>query len=294
MIEKMPKNHTYRYIHDLNQALLDVHEQTGRKIVFASFPAKQFETELGLVKGIQKTKLKGNNKEIYCFEHNKDIYKYWDKNGDCFGYFKQFKIECEINQITLRPVQGTYSKYFTKWITSMNPNVSMGQFIDYCGMATKKNVDNLLCQHPKHSYLAITFSFSARGKSMSKKIHKDFLNSDNLSYKFLGMLNQHNDKNKFSLIEQVNYVSSQSPMGLFLLTNSEKIKEAYHNNKNKVTQIKGSMLREEHRLDDISSASKQTKADFRLSSMQKYNFTRQQVAATVAWNSPKLKQKMLK
>jgi hypothetical protein len=128
---------------------------------------------------------------------------------------------------------------------------------------------------------------------MSKKIYKDFMNPDNLSYKFLGMLNQHN-KNKFSLIEQVNYVSSQTPMGLFLLTNSDKIKEAYHYNKNKVTQIKAAMLRHEHEFDKISCAAKQVKADFRLSSMQKYNLTRQQVAATVAWNSPKLKQKMLK
>jgi len=294
MIEKMPKNHTYRYIHDLNQALLDVHEQTGRKIVFASFPAKQFETELGVVKGISKTKLKGQNKEIWYFEQDQEVYKYWDQSNSRFGYFKQFKIESEKNQITLRPSKGSYSKYFTKWITSMNPNVSMGQFIDYCGMATKKNVDNLLCQHPKDSYLAITFSFSERGKSMSKKIHKDFLNSDNLSHKFLGMLNQHNNKNKFSLIEHVDYVSSQTPMGLFLFANSERIKEAYHHNKNKVTQIKGSMLREEHKLDKISSASKQTKADFSLSSMQKYNFTRQQVSATVAWNSKSLSKKMVK
>lgn len=294
MIEKMPKNHTYRYIHDLNQALLDVHENTDRKIVFASFPAKQFETELGVVRGISKTKLKGQNKEIWYFEEDEEVYKYWDQSDSRFGYFKQFKVESEKNQITLRPNKGSYSKYFTKWITSMNPNVSMGQFIDYCGMATKKNVDNLLCQHPKDSYLAITFSFSERGKSISKKIHKDFLNSDKLSHKFLSMLNQHNNKNKFSLIEQVNYVSSQSPMGLFLFANSEKIKEAYHDNKNKVTQIKASMLREEHKLDKISSASKQVKDEFRLSAMQKYGFTRQRVAATVAWNSKKLSKKMIK
>lgn len=292
MTEKMPKNHTYRYIHDLNQAFLDVHEHTNKKIVFASFPAKQFETELGIVKGISKTKLKGNNKEIYCFEQNKDIYKYWDKSGDCFGYFKQFKQESEKNKIDVKFFRGSYGNEFTRFITCMEPNASMGQFIDYCGMATKKNIDNLLCQHPQDSYLAVTFSFSERGKSISKHIHKDFLSPKKLAHRLLTMLNE--NKNKFTLIEQVEYVSSQSPMGLFLLTNSEKIKEAYHNNKNRVTQIKGSMLREEHKLDDISSASKQTKADFRLSSMQKYSFTKQQVAATVAWNSKKLSKKMTK
>jgi len=294
MTNKMPKNHTYRYIHDLNQALLDVHKNPNKKIVFASFPAKKFETELGLAKGISKTQLKGKNKFIYCFEKNKEIYKYWDKSDSFFGYFNQFKKEVEKNQINQTYVRGSFSKEFTKWIDCIHPDASIGYFIDYCGMATKQNIGNLLCSYPKDSYLAVTFSFSERGKSKSKNIHKDFLSPKRLSHKFLSMINGVNKNNKFTLIEQVQYTSSQSPMGLFLFTNSEKIKEAYHKNKNKVTQIKGGMLREEHNHDKIATATQQTKQDFRVSSMQKYSFTRQQVAATVAWNSKKLKRKMIK
>lgn len=294
MTNKMPKNHTYRYIHDLNQALLDVHQKSNKNIVFASFPAKKFETELGLVKGISKTTLKGKNKFIYCFEKNKDIYKYWDKSDSFFGYFNQFKKEAEKNQINQTYVRGSFSQEFTKWINCIHPDASIGYFIDYCGMATKQNVDNLLCDYPEDSYLAVTFSFSERGKSKSKNIHKDFLSPKKISHKLLNSINKFNKNNKFVLIEQLQYVSSQSPMGLFLFTNSEKIKEAYHKNKNKVTQIKGGMLREEHNLDKIAAATQQTKQDFRVSSMQKYDFTRQQVAATVAWNSKKLKRKMIK
>lgn len=294
MTNKMPKNHTYRYIHDLNQALLDVHQNSNKNIVFASFPAKKFETELGLVKGISKTTLKGKNKFIYCFEKNKDIYKYWDKSDSFFGYFNQFKKEAEKNQINQTYVRGSFSQEFTKWINCIHPDASIGYFIDYCGMATKQNVDNLLCDYPEDSYLAVTFSFSERGKSKSKNIHKDFLSPKKISHKLLNSINKFNKNNKFVLIEQLQYVSSQSPMGLFLFTNSEKIKEAYHKNKNKVTQIKGGMLREEHNLDRIAAATQQTKQDFRVSSMQKYDFTRQQVAATVAWNSKKLKRKMIK
>lgn len=229
------KKHTRDYVSCALEAFFEATPKENKTVI--SLPEKQWATEEETLKLQQKHEVPVN---LLCYEYNKEVYESNLYGTKCSKLYNESKFSMVSFKNSDRKTAQDFSfQYLNKPLPPLQYanifHTPVFAWYDYCGVPNAPKLQEVTCELPKHSVVAVTFNISDRKK---KTYSSKFLNPENLQKDLIERFGKYSSRNKFNkCIHFQYYQCKKERMVLLIFANSDELAAAFKNKAKKVKQI---------------------------------------------------------
>lgn len=230
------KKHTRDYVSCALESFFEATPKENKTII--SLPEKQWATEEETLMLQQKHKVPVS---LLCYEYNKEVYESNLRNS----------VTCELLHTESKnsptsfasPQRKTAKDFSFQYLNKPLPplryanifNTPVFAWYDYCGIPNESKLQEVTCELPKHSVLAVTFNISNRNNSL---YDSDLINPENVQKDLLKRFDKGSSGAKFDKCIHFQYYKClKENMVLLIFTNSTRIETSFQKKAKKVKQI---------------------------------------------------------